>query len=43
VNPDLEVGSCRRLQNALKLLLSPAGNNPFSKVAIAVNIVQPPT
>ena len=39
VNPDVEVRACRRLQNAFKLPLSPARNNPFFKVAIAANII----
>ena len=40
LNPDLEVRSCGRLQNAFKLPLPPAKNNPsFSKVAAAANII----
>jgi len=39
VNPDVEVRACRSLQNAFKLPLLPARNNPFSKVAIAANII----
>jgi hypothetical protein len=38
-NPDVEVRACRRLQNAFKLPLPPAGNNPFSEAAIAANII----
>jgi len=39
VNSDVEVRACRRLQNAFKLPLSPARNNPFSKVAIAAKVI----
>jgi hypothetical protein len=39
VNPDVEVRACRRLQNAFKLPLPPARNNPFFKVTIAANII----
>jgi hypothetical protein len=39
VYPDVEVRACRRLQNSFKLPLPPARNNPFSKVAIAANII----